>query len=286
MLDTLKELLLDIERLDPFPATATRVLEVITQPRLDPQEQIDTLMPLVIADAGITTRVLRAANSAERGSETPIDSVHRACIELGSDRTAALALASVVACRFMGLGGSTLRSNHSLWTESLATATACRLIGERCDYEDVELAFTAGLLQNMAFIAMDRFLQRQRAEIRARIELGHGWLAAEREVLGATHTYIGARIATKWQLPAVLVDVIQNHHAPARSSGDPILCKIAAIGEALTWAALGDAEHPAITHRTNVSMADDLGLSHAELADLLRCLPAELATTRQWLNVE
>lgn len=281
----LREILLDVERLDPFPATASRVLEVITQAGRDPQEEVDALMPLVLSDAGMTTRVLRAANSALRGSDTPIDSVHRACIELGSDRTASVALASVVACRFMGLGGSTLRSNHSLWTESLTTATACRLVGERCDYEDVELAFTAGLLQNMAFIVMDRFLQHQRGEIRSRIDHGRGWLAAEKEVLGATHPFIGAKIAKKWELPAVLVDVIQNHHAPTRSTCDTALCKIAGIGEALTWAVLGDPRHPTITHRTSLSISEDLGLSRAELADLLRCLPAELATTREWLDV-
>lgn len=286
MLDTLREILCDIERLDPFPATASRVLEVITQAHLDPQEELDALMPLVLSDPGMTTKVLRAANSAERGSDTPIDSVHRACIELGSERAASLALASVVACRFMGLGGATLRSNHSLWTECLTTATACRLVGERCDYEDVELAFTAGLLQNMAFIVMDRFLQSQRAEIRAQIDLGRGWLEAEREVLGATHPFIGARIARKWALPAVLVDVIQNHHSPARSSCDATLCKIAGIGEALSWTVLGDAQHPLLTHRTSVSMSADLGLSRAELGDVLRCLPAELATTRAWLNVD
>src|SRR5262249_51814667 len=147
---------------------------------------------------GITAKVLRAANSAVRGSEARIDSVQRACIELGSDRTASLALASAVACRFMGHGSSTLRSSHSLWIESLTTATACRLIGERCDYADVELAFTAGLLQNVAFIVMDRFLREEQAEIRARVELGGSWLAAEREVLGASHPSIGARIARKW----------------------------------------------------------------------------------------
>jgi HD-like signal output (HDOD) protein len=286
MLAILEEILLDIERLDPFPATATRVLEVIAQSRLDPDEEIDALMPLVLSDPGMTTRVLRAANSAVRGSGTPIDSVHRACIELGSDRTASLALASVVACRFMGLGGSTIRSNHSLWEESLTTATACRLIGERCDYRDVELAFTAGLLQNMAFIVMDRFLRQQREEIQSRIDLGLGWLTVEREVLGVAHPFIGAKIARKWQLPAVLVDVIQNHHSPTRSTCDADLCKIAGIGEALAWAVLGDSQHPRITHRTSVSLSDDLGLSDAELGDLMRCLPAEMATTKAWLDLD
>src|SRR5262245_587594 len=115
----LEELLLDLERLDPFPAIRARVLEVLVRSELDAQERSDALMPLVLSDAGLTAKVLRAANSAARGSEAPIDSVQRACIELGSDRTAALAVAASVACRFTGLGGATVRSSHSLWTESL-----------------------------------------------------------------------------------------------------------------------------------------------------------------------
>jgi HD-like signal output (HDOD) protein len=284
MLAILEEILREIERLEPFPRTAARVLEVLAQTDLDPYEELNAVMPLVVADAALTTKVLRAANSSMRGAKAPIDSIQRACIELGSERTASLALASLVACRFMGLGGSTLRSQHSLWTESLATATACRLVAERCDYRDVELAFTAGLLQNLAFLVMDRFLRREHERIRARLDLGRSWLAAEREVLGTTHPFLGARIARKWRLPDVLVDVIRNHHSPTPSTADLDLCRIASVGEALAWAVLGEPQRAGPHLGTSVATAEALGLHIAVLEDLLVCLPAELATSRALLG--
>jgi HD-like signal output (HDOD) protein len=67
-----QEILLDIERLDPFPATASRVLELIAQERLDPQEEIDALMPLVLSDAGITARVLRVVLSRSPDSRSSV----------------------------------------------------------------------------------------------------------------------------------------------------------------------------------------------------------------------
>lgn len=271
MHQSVKEILLDIERLDPFPATAAAVLEVIMESALQPHERIEKLLPLISQDTGLTTRVLRAANSSLRGSLAPVHSLRRACIELGSEATSSLALASSLSCHFMGLGGSTLRSNQSLWFESVATAIACRFLAEESQYPDLELAFTAGLLQNMAFIVMDRFLRREQGEIQGRIDLGRKGLQAEREVLGVDHTFVGSRIARKWRLPGILIDVIKNHHTPDSSSKATELCRIANVGEVLVWELLSVRGQPRMGYSAQPGVFRQMRLKTAlsELPDLL-----------------
>ena len=56
----LKEILLDIERLEPFPHVAVRVLELSMQEGSGPRE----LVEVIKTDAGITSKVLTLVNSA------------------------------------------------------------------------------------------------------------------------------------------------------------------------------------------------------------------------------
>ena len=43
---------------------------------------------------------------------------------------------------------------------------------------------------------------------------------AEQDVLGITHQQVGESLASKWQLPQNLVDVIGSHHEPGPDHGD------------------------------------------------------------------
>jgi HD-like signal output (HDOD) protein len=56
---------------------------------------------------------------------------------------------------------------------------------------------------------------------------------AEMEMVGATHSQIGAWLAEKWNLPRIIVDAIAFHHSPWKAREDPVLVAIVCVANYL-----------------------------------------------------
>ena len=65
-------------------------------------------------------------------------------------------------------------------------------------------------------------------------ELGAGHELAEiveREAFGVTHDEVGSRLAERWSLPEILLDVITNHHNPEQAHIDSELVHLIYIAD-------------------------------------------------------
>ncbi len=231
----LREILQSVHALDPFPEVASKLLELMMQDDIDPQEVIE----VVRTDGGVTAKVLQLANSSQEGARIAIASLDGAK-RLGTRRLINLILTTCAESFYAGMGSASLRSSRSLWEESVTNALACRIVAKLQGETDPELAYTVGLLQNIGHVVLDRFLARERDEILGRVDLGMSTIDAEREVLGIDHADVASRLVRKWQFPAILVDTIRHHHAPGRGAVDPTLCAAANLGEGMTWYVLGE----------------------------------------------
>jgi HD-like signal output (HDOD) protein len=104
---------------------------------------------------------------------------------------------------------------------SLSTAIIARILGRKLHVAEREIFdyFLSGLLHDFGKIVFAHFMPRefQRALVMAR-DTGVHLYEAEREILTADHTQIGARLGEKWRLPARIVACLRNHHGHA---GDP-----------------------------------------------------------------
>ena len=207
-------------------------------------------------------------------------------MRLGREALVRLVMTSTAACFFMGLGGSSARSNRSLWEESVSNAVSARLVAQRCGFQDTELAYTVGLVQNMGHVVMDRFLVQERDEILGRVDDGCSALQAEMDVLGMTHAEIGARMARRWGFPNVLVEAIRSHHDPAHARRDQDLCSAISVAEALTWWLLGDEGTRALCYGVSGNTVDALEISLQELRGMIEASPGELERNRDLLGIE
>jgi HD-like signal output (HDOD) protein len=277
----LKEILLDIERLEPFPEVAVRVLELSLQEDCGPNEIVE----VVKTDAGITSKVLTLANSARHGSRVTISSIEQAGVHLGARNLVSLVMTSAGQSFFMGLGSSTPRSNHSLWEESVANALGAKLVAEEDGYADPNLAYTAGLLQNIGHVVLDRFLARERDEILGMMDMGQNALRAERRVLGLDHAQLGARMGRKWGFPALLVDAILHHHTPHLSVLDPQLCAQGNLAEALTWHVLGEEGMSAISYGVSGHTIRMVDLGPRQIPRIGDAILHELEQNRELLGI-
>jgi signal transduction histidine kinase len=104
-----------------------------------------------------------------------------------------------------------------LWTHSVATAHAARHLSRVRNYEHPQTAFLAGLLHNIGLLAVAQVVPGPTTRLLSQNKTPIDWLAAERELLGNTHTSIANQLAKRWTLPQWLHEVLWWHHQPDES---------------------------------------------------------------------
>jgi putative nucleotidyltransferase with HDIG domain len=211
---TAKEIIAQVRDLPVVSETARKLVAQLNQPNMHRDDIVET----VRCDNILTAKLLRVCNSAGCGVREPVDSVDQALLILGDNAIFRMVCA-------IGFGGALGTSANSyddeasdLWTHSLSTGIGSEYLAEVESYGSFlpSAAFTAGLLHDIGKTVISKMLTpKARAEIRAKITDGSlTGFAAEKAVLGADHSEVGACLLQKWSLPEIIVEAVANHHAP------------------------------------------------------------------------
>jgi HD-like signal output (HDOD) protein len=180
----------------------------------------------------LCARVLKLCNSAYFGCRREITSLEEGGIRLGVHRLASLVLTSCAGHWFHGQSTSRSEAERA-WRRWVSNALAARLVARLDPAIDADRAYTAGLLQDLGAMVIERQLGFTAPTLFALRESGLDALSAERELFGVDHAWIGARLADRWNLPGVLVDTIRWHHAPEHARNDPALAGAVHLGTVL-----------------------------------------------------
>jgi putative nucleotidyltransferase with HDIG domain len=211
---TANEIIARVKDLPVVSETARKLAVQLNQP----DSHRDELVATVRCDNVLTAKLLRVCNSASWGLREPVVSVDHALLILGDNAIFRM----VCAIGFGGALGLTAPGHDTegsdLWTHSLKTGVGSEYLAEVESYGGFlpSAAFTAGLLHDIGKTVINRILTpRARADLRTK-SLGDSLsqLAAEKAVLGADHTEVGACLLQRWSLPEVIVQAVANHHAP------------------------------------------------------------------------
>jgi putative nucleotidyltransferase with HDIG domain len=150
-------------------------------------------------------------------------------------------------------------------------------------FANVSGLFTGGLLHDMGKLVLDVHLKQHYQDVRARVDEGSTFQEAEREVFGAEHAEIGARIAEHWAFPASLVDMIRWHHQPESSKEHVDACSLVHLADALAhWLGVG-LGRPGLAVRFESSAVRRFGLSPEDLDRILIELIEKTQQTEQSL---
>ncbi|MEZ6013914.1 MAG: HDOD domain-containing protein [Planctomycetota bacterium] len=280
----LKDIVFEMRSLEPFPGVAARVLELAGKADVVPGDVIE----LVQTDAGITSKVLKLCNSAYFGFQREIASMHEAGNRLGVTTLVNLVMTSSAGKYFRDYGGASADAQARLWKRSVATAIGARLVAQKHRKTDPEQAYTAGLLENIGTMVLERHMEDARFAIRAVAKSGCTMIEAEKRTLGLHHAEIGARLCTKWGLPDVLVDTIRYHHMPENATVDKPLAATSHLAEILTDRALtllspeeSDLE---LTYDLSPSALQLTGLREPDFPPLIERLTQELERAKEFLD--
>lgn len=221
-------------KVPPYPAVAFQIEKLIRSGDYG----LDELAKLVTSDQVLSADVLRVSNSAVYARGGPVNSVKAAVGRLGAKDVARLALA-------FGLGahanaaGKLASLRRQVWMDALASALLCQALAKGRGLAP-DVAFSAGLLHDfgkvVAIACIEEILFRRDDVPPRTAEAWH-------EVVDRYHVELGVVMAARWDLPAVLADVISLHHAEATAAATDraLVDLVVAVDEVIQM--LGDRTH-------------------------------------------
>ncbi len=212
--DYLTEIMDKVDAFPSIPGSALRLLELVDQA----DASIEDIEEVLRLDPGLTANVLKLTNSAFFGLPSKVGSVKRAVMLLGLKKLKQLIMASCVsAVMDKDIPGYDLPAGE-LWRHSIAVSVAAEgLVGE-LGIRSGEDIFTAALLHDVGKVVLGQFINDDYDALQAAAGNSVSFEVAEKEVLGADHAEIGARILEQWSLPAELVHAVRWHHNPEMAS--------------------------------------------------------------------
>ncbi len=237
----------------------------------DQGSQAQDLERLISRDQPLTAKILRIANSNWAGGRQPVCTLRQAITVLGTRRLRSLVLAASID----GVVRSRALKNRHMWEHALAVAVASQLLADETRYPDRQEAFVCGLLHDLGKAVLERSLSSEYQLVLDRVYNEHTWaIEAERSILGFDHAVVGGLVAQKWNLPAVLQEVVREHHSPTSATLDPHLCAIVSFADGLcVKEGIGPSQRPEID-LSSMTAASILGMKPGSLEHTSRAVAA------------
>ncbi len=263
---TLNMLVKKVEEVPVFPQTVVRIMELLK----DNKSAITDIEREVMRDQGLTTKLLKVANSAYYSGGKRVKTVGEATIRLGQKTVKSLVLASAVGKILeQELKGYDYERN-TLWRLSQISAFTARAVAKKVRYEDVDVAYTVGLLKDVGKVILDEYVNESYSEIKTLVEQdGYCLHQAEKEVLGYSNCEVGARIVDKWNLDDELVEAIEYHHYPFEAILNPKLVAILHVSDYLVIMMGIHEGIDTMNHNYFTDAANIIGLNEDDLDNII-----------------
>lgn len=225
------EVLEKIRQIPSLPTAAMRVVQLLKEPEVE----ITDLMESISYDPGLTSNVLRLANSAYFGGPRTIASLREAILRLGTNRIFQLVITAAVApIARQPVRGYDLPAG-GLLSHAISVAIGAETLAAELQIKPPPSTFTAGLLHDIGKVVLGTFLELDAAPI---VELAYrqhvSFEIAEAQVIGIDHAETGAGLLEHWNLPSSIVDVARLHHCPEQVVENPLMVDLVHVADQLS----------------------------------------------------
>jgi HD-like signal output (HDOD) protein len=166
----------------------------------------------------LTLRVIKLASCAAFANPT-VHSVLHAVELLGFEELSQL-LTTLAFCGFLELSDNGPYDRLRYRQRCLLIGFLTKSIAEAKGLHHGDVPFTAGLLQESGFVAIERFFPdgfQMSAQAIGKTP-GTSICEIEQYYLGVTHSLVGAMVAEEYHLDEVVIDSLRYHHDPASAT--------------------------------------------------------------------
>jgi len=219
-----------LRQIPTIPAVLAPLLRYLKNPVEQPDMQ--SLTHLLAKEKSLATQCLQMANSPFFGRWQKVESLRGGVGGLGFQDISDIAMS----CGVMNMLPSDKTSLDPVlfWEHSLGCALLCRTLARKMNLSDPTKAYLAGLLHDIGIIVNLWVLPH---EFRTAFEIaktqGIPLHEAEQRSLGFTHCETGHLLAEYWGLTRDIIEVVDFHHTPDKSSHDTGLVALVHIVDLL-----------------------------------------------------
>jgi len=263
-----EEILSTVRSVPSLPAAAAEVVRLIR----DPEVGIAEISRAIEHDPGLTSNLLRMANSAYFGIARSVGSVQEAAVCLGTKRIFQMVIASAVSPLVQRpVKGYDLPAGK-LWEHSVCVAAGAEQLAEELKLEAPSHLFTAGLLHDVGKLVLGTFVDVDAGPIMAlAFDEEMSFEVAEAQVLGINHAEVGAALLDSWNLPKEIVDADRWHHDPEAFPGDDTLVvDLVHVADALSMMQGIGAGSDGLNYRSCAAVTERLKLKTA-VTEVVAC---------------
>lgn len=209
--EKLNKILGSVRDFPPIPQTAFKVVQILKNPNY----HVTDLVHCISKDMGLTTEVLRLANSVLYSPVSKISTIKQAITYLGTSTVNNLVI-SLSSKALFGSGSMRLLE-QKLWEHSLTCAICARLTAIRVRPELAEECFIIGLLHDLGQLILAKEVSAYETIVQEAYNKKLDLRQMENEHLGFDHTDVGGLALEKWGMPEHYSDVVKWHHQPDKS---------------------------------------------------------------------
>lgn len=260
------------ENLPVLPQVATAVLKLAD----DPNASARNLEKMIERDPALAAKTLRVANSSYYGLSN-VSTIARAISILGLNSIRSLVISVSYQQMISGRVAAKNFDKFAFWSHSLATATACRILGKMQIPEKAEELYLAGMMHDVGYLVMDRFYPGELDEaIRIAHAEGISVAAAEQKLFGFDHGDVGGMLARKWGLPKPLEQAIHFHHRVLEDEIHPELTAIVSVADYIAQSAGLTNNNPPQAAQIDKTAESIVGLPEQQLAVVSEVMKQEV----------
>ena len=228
----------------------------------------------IVQDQALTANILKACNSAYYGYSSRVPSLKRAFVLMGLEALRRIILSASLMAYYTDekFGYSTQKGD--LMRHSVSCGLIAELIAREKKMPAPDVAFTAGLLHDIGKVVLDQFCFEQFDQISDRVSSRGGtFIDAETEVLGFDHARVGGMVASKWNLPDVLIEAISFHHHPEASRANCELVSAVHLADNISSMFGEGCGLDELSNRVHQSAISQLGLTKGDVERIVEQLP-------------
>lgn len=191
-----------------------KVAQDLIQQFDNPATSLESVARNIERDPVIAAKVLRLANSARFRGSREASSVEDAAMRLGFNTLRTLVLASAMTGAFKVDTGFDLKS---FWIRSFRVASIARALAKQLKL-DADAAFTCGMMHNIGELLIQSGAPDFARRLNRHPHREAAAQAAEETLqLGFGYPEVGAELARRWQLPALIQHAIAYQGKPAQA---------------------------------------------------------------------
>lgn len=261
-----KQIMDAIRSIPAMPSAAMKVMELYQSP----EAEVEDLKRAIEYDPGLTSNVLKLANSVYFAGPRTVGTVKEAIVRLGLPRVFQLTIAAAVSpLAWQEVQGYGLKPGQLL-EHSISVAVGCEQIAAALGKRAPSYAFTAGILHDVGKVVLGTFLNVDATPIvNFAIERHIPFDEAEQELLGVSHAEVGATLLESWNLPPLVVDAVRCHHCPTDVKGDVFATDLVHVADHLSMQTAMGAGIDGLTYRPCEAVMERIKLNASEAESVL-----------------